>query len=494
MIDKKKVLRIVVYILLAIAILAVVMPVIIGAGYTYPCEDDFSYEAGGRKYASAYGNVLGALVAAYDYYVSWQGTYVPNFLLFFVRAYDRWGMIGLHVIMVTVVLLFVLAIFLLVKTLIKDRLSMLILALAAYVIAFNTSFPGREKEFFYWYTGSLTYALEFSFSCITLALALRLKDEENRKRIYYLAIISSITGFLASGGTLEVTSFNCSWLLLMLILCYKEIPKKKVMVVPFGVSFAGALINACAKGNFVRSNITMGELHYGITDALKDTFLCWENEWNTIFENKLLIVLFFVVFIVCLVCKTEIFKKGISTGKMLLLIPASFAIQYFTAFPVVLGYHGSALIYGRTTYTYELLTKLMILFVIISFAQWLREHIKLTIFVPVGAAALIIMFVIANNNIFNDVSDGFSYNAAKELKDGTIQELYEFRLEVLTLMEQSEKNTDVYLKVPNVPSSVVMYGMGITSDPQGTCNKAAAGYFELNSLAVEYSDEYEFHK
>lgn len=490
--DRKKALHIVYYIILGIAILAVILPVIVSTGYTYPCEDDFGYEAGAKIYAHSYGNFLGALIGAYEYYMNWQGTYVPNFLLYFIRAYDRWGMIGLHLIMISLVLITILAVFLLVQTLIKEKRKVLLILLAVYIIIFNSSKTGQEKEFFYWYTGALTYQLEFALACITLALTVRLKNETRKKHLCFLIIAASITGFIASGGTLEVTSFNCSWLLLALILNYKDVLQKKFLAIPFGVSFVGALINACAKGNFARSHSTMGGLDYGITDALKDTFICWKHEWSSIFENKFLLVLFALIFAACIACKIQIFRKGISTIQMLLIIPAIFLIQYFTAFPVIFGYHGNDLIYSRTTYTYELVVKLMLLFGLICFAQWLREHTKLPQFIPVAASLLLAVYISITNNIGKDIQGGLSYQAAKELCNGKIQELYEFRVHTLALIEESEKGTDVYLKVPGVPPSSIMYGMGLTTDAHSNCNSSAARYYGFNSLRIEYSDEYTF--
>lgn len=267
--------------------------------------------------------------------------------------------------------------------------------------------------------------------------------------------------------------------------------KKKIIVVPFVSAFVGALINACAKGNFARNNMTLHGGTYGIADALRDTMSCWKNEWNVVTGNKFLLVLYVVIFAVCLLCKTQIFAKGISTGKLLLLLPATFAIQYFTAFPVVLGYHGG-LRYARTVYTYELLVKLTILFVVICFAQWLREHVKIKKWIPAGIALVLSVFIIGKYDVISYIPRGLSYNAAKELKNGTLQEMGEFRAKVMETFEQCEKGTDVYILFPDVPSSAVMYGMGLTDDIHSNCNKAAAGYFGFNSLAVDYSDEGKF--
>lgn len=92
MLNNKKQYNLILYVLLIISILTVVMPIIIGAGYTYPCEDDFSFELGGKTMAAAYGNLSGALHGAYGYYTSWQGTYLANFLWHLIRPYDRGGL------------------------------------------------------------------------------------------------------------------------------------------------------------------------------------------------------------------------------------------------------------------------------------------------------------------------------------------------------------------------------------------------------------------
>lgn len=492
MTDKKQIGRVVIYVLLILAILAVIMPIIIGAGYTYPCEDDWSFEMGGKVVSSGRGDFLGALKGTYSYYMTWQGTYLSNFLWYFVRPYDRAGLLGFRVAVIAMCLLFVFAVYFLLKTLAKESMSVLSLALIAYIIAFNTSQNSLEKEFLYWYTGAINYSVGVSLAFITLALTIRLKKEEDKKKIRWMTFIACCTGFLASGCSLEITSVNCSWLLLFLILCVEEIPKKKIITLPFVSAFVGALINAAAPGNFARREATTSGAEYGIADALRDTMICWKNEWNGIFDNKFFIVLLVIAFLVCWVCGTKILDKGISTWKMLLLFPAVFVMQYFTAFPVILGYQSSSLGMYRTVYPYEMLSKLLFLFLTVMFAQWLREHVRLPIWLPCAAALVLSVLIVSRVNVLDNVKLGYSYNVAKELQEGKVQEVGRFREKVLNLLEQCEKGTDVYLRVPGVPASSVTYGMGLTTDQHSLCNSHAAAYFEFNSLAVEYSDEYKF--
>lgn len=473
-------------------ILAVVMPIIIGAGYTYPCEDDFSFELGGKTMADSYGNLEGAVRGAYGYYTSWQGTYFANFLWHLIRPYDRGGLSFFHAVMIFLSLLLVFSIGFAAKALAKENKHALILALAVYILAFNTSSPGLEREFLYWYTGAINYSLPFSLACITLALTLYLRNAETKKKSLLLALTASVTGFLASGCTLEVTAFHCAWLLLMLVLCCQEVLTRKLVMLPFLASFIGALINACAPGNFARSDATGGGLDYGVTSALKDTLTCMRTEWKTITDNPFFILILVLAFLACLLCKMQIFQKGISTLRLLLLLPATFLIQYLTAFPVVFGYHGSDLIYSRTVYTYEFLVKLMLLFLTVAFAQWWNEHVKLSALIPGGIALALIVFLAVTNPLTENIKQGFSYNTGKEWQEGTLKEICQFRKDVLALIEAQEKGSDAVLTVPGVPESVVTYGMGLTTDTNSVCNSHAASYFGLSSLSVDYSDEYTF--
>ena len=68
-----------------IGILCAVVPVIVGCGYTYLCEDDFSFEGGAADAADTYGsNVVAAAHKMVDYYNLNQGTYLFNYLILYL--------------------------------------------------------------------------------------------------------------------------------------------------------------------------------------------------------------------------------------------------------------------------------------------------------------------------------------------------------------------------------------------------------------------------
>jgi voltage-gated potassium channel Kch len=404
--------RWVIFAVLIIAILAVTVPVVIGCNYTYMCEDDFATESGAQDAAAFYGsNFIGALHKVHDYAMTNQGTYVPTFLLHFVRAYSRWGFTGFHAVMILNAVFFILALLLLIKALLKDNYSTLLLLLAATISAFSVVGTDSDKELFFWYTGALTYTLELSLAFITLAFCILFKNTTDPVKRRICLIISMVSGFIASGGSLEVTAPNCAWLLLLLILCRQEVKKQKILIWPFIISFAGALINVLAPGNFVRANNASNAGHVTLADAIRDTFTCYHDETAAIFGSALFVVVLAAVFIICILCRTKIFRNGISNARILLLVPAVFLIQYFTMFPVVFGYHSTSLISLRTTGTYEIVARFMYLFYTVCLAQWCSEHLKtkVTAAVPMVTAAVIAIIVFAaSGSKGQDFTNGFT--------------------------------------------------------------------------------------
>jgi hypothetical protein len=477
------------YAVLIIAILTVTIPVVIGCGYTYLCEDDFSYEAGARDAAEIYGSSFaGAVHKVYNYAMVNQGTYTPTFLLHFIRAYYRWGFTGFHAVMIMNALFYILALFFLIRVLLKDKLSTLIVLLAACIASFNVFRTDGDKELFFWYTGALSYTLEIAFACIALAFCVLSKNETaiRRKRIYLF--LSAAAGFIASGGALEVTALNCAWLLLMLVLYRKEVRTKRILLWPFAVSLLGALINVLAPGNYVRAREASSEGHITLADAIRDTFTCYHDETAFIFGSVLFVAVLAVVFTACMICKTTVFRNGISNTMILLLIPAVFMVQYLTMFPVTFGYHAASLIHMRTTGTYEITARFMYLFYVICLAQWCRAHIRVKA-VPIAAAAVtVIAAFIISGNIEQDFTNGFSCEIMSDYCSGRMKNVFESRKSVMNDLEAADDGTDAVLNVSLRMDFKSMYGMGLTDDINSMCNRSAAGLFHLKSVSITYTD------
>lgn len=76
------------------AVLMLAVPLLIGAGYTYPAADDFIVESGSAYLSESVGPVRGPLYAAWNYFMDWQGAYTTNLFLFTIMPFSRFGLDG----------------------------------------------------------------------------------------------------------------------------------------------------------------------------------------------------------------------------------------------------------------------------------------------------------------------------------------------------------------------------------------------------------------
>lgn len=80
-------------------------------------------------------------------------------------------------------------------------------------------------------------------------------------------------------------------------------------------------------------------------------------------------------------------------------------------------------------------------------------------------------------------------NTGFDLIGGTVQEVFNLRKDVLEALESAEKGTDVYIKMPEIPSTQATYPQGISEDADCQTNKDLAALFHLNSVRVEYGSK-----
>ena len=92
-------------------VLFLAVPLLIGAGYTYPSADDFIIENGSLDLSKYVGPVKGPLYAALNYYKNWQGAYTANLLLFTIMPFTRSGLNGFRILMVLLSLSFLFSLY-----------------------------------------------------------------------------------------------------------------------------------------------------------------------------------------------------------------------------------------------------------------------------------------------------------------------------------------------------------------------------------------------
>lgn len=473
---------------LIIGILMLVMPFVIGSGYTYLCEDDFSFEGGALGAAEKYGQIKGAVYAAHRYYMQAQGTYFANMVWNLVRPYVRWGMPGFHAVMIANMVVFILALCLTIKTICKDKNYSLCVIFLSFLTIWGMSDSYNLQELLFWYTGTVNFTWVLSFSMLTLVLQLKIREEKDKKKQWMLAGISVITALIGSGGALMITAVQCAWLLLVLLLTYDEIKEKKLILFPFVIAFIGALWNTCAPGNFVRVSNLKSE--YAIWNAILDTWRHWKAYAVEIFRNPLFVLILATIFVITISVESKVISRGISNIRMSIIIVSVFATQYLTAFPAILGYQGDGLHNMRTSATYELVTKITFIFMIMCLAQWCRENVVIIHkILPIFVMVMVIFGLFNIQETKNSVKEGYVYNLTKELVNGTIRDVYKVREATLAQLDSASEGEDVVVIVNSIPPNRSMYGMGLMDYPDAFVNISAAGLFRLNSVVVIYKEE-----
>lgn len=501
---------------LTAAILTLAAPLVIGAGYTYPSADDFIVEGGSISLSREFDSFRGPLYAAWNYFMEWQGAYTSNILLFIPMPYTRFGLNGFRFCMVLISLFFVCSLYFMVHAVVEyagtfnqggggrhsrqNRKLFLFAVLLFAALGLPETYIGTEL--FYWYTATAGYLSGISSLFVAIGGLLMANCGKRRKGYY---ICSILFAFLASGASPEVASFVCSWLLLVLLALFlaagaeKEGEKRLGLwdIVPFVSAFAGALINVCAPGTIQRSRATMEEnAVYGVLDAIRDTIGYQKDELREIWRDPLFIALTLIVFVVCLCFEVRVARAGrFRTPIGVLLITGGVAVSHFLCiFPVVLGYHGEGLVNCRTKYVAYLEIRFSILFAVIYLAQYIlqvsreRQDRRLSI----CAAGIVCGFLVCLEGFVllhdrpDELLSGYSFELIRDISNGTVQEIFGLRKEVLEALEAAEEGTDVYLQMPELPSSRVTYSQGITGDTNSQVNVSIARILRLNSVAVEY--------
>lgn len=162
----------------------------------------------------------------------------------------------------------------------------------------------------------------FGFSHVLLA--------ELRKKKWHYAL-AGVFLFLMSGGVLEFVGFGCLLFLMWVCLDWKRRGKINVyMLWSFVVMLFGALINACAPGNFVRQSTSKNVV--GIMGAVFLSLKATLEEAEWLYKNTTFFI--FVLFAFLFGCSLA---RKIKLPTFIMLILGFFLLPIVTIFPIILG-------------------------------------------------------------------------------------------------------------------------------------------------------------
>ncbi len=493
--------------------LILAVPLLIGAGYTYPAADDFINASTAAQWIANLGPVKGPLCAAWNFFMEWEGRYTSNLLIFTILPFNRFGLNGFRIVMVLISFCFVLSLFFMVNAAInfaeaaesegsKHSKWNKKLFLSAVLLFAALGLPGTwiAREITYWYTAALSYLMGINCLFISLGCFLSANCHEKNKGYY---ICSILLAFVAAGYCPQVVSFVCSWLLLaFFVVMLSEKPDRKGLYIlnllPFLASLCGAIINVASPGSLKRSQTTMGEVNYGILDAVKDTFRCYKDEFDQIWSDPVFIALAVILFLACLFFEVRVGggKNGrpVTWYGALLLLAGVLVSNFLCIFPVILGYHGGGLSNERTEYTAQFEIRFSLLFAVIYIAQYIsrivseKSKLRGRLYAACALCGILVCaggFLFLNDNP-EELFSGYAFELTKEISDGTVKEVFCLRKEVLDTLEAAEEGTDVYLQMPPAPATRTTYSQGISTSPEDQVNGSIASLFHLHSVAVEY--------
>ncbi|MBO4456736.1 MAG: hypothetical protein J5802_03380 [Butyrivibrio sp.] len=470
-----------------LGILCTVVPVIVGCGYTYLCEDDFSFEGGAKDVAEEYGSsFLGAAHRMAEYYNTNQGTYLFNFLVHYIRAYSRGDLPGFHLFMILNTVVFCLLLLYLLKLLARDNIAYLGMAFAVFAALFAMKNTAFGMEVFFWYTGSLNFLIELSLAFIAVSgCILYIRDKKTR-----FLVVSTVAAFLASGGSLNIVCASFAWLAAIVIIDRDEFMKNKKIIIPIIGAVVGAFINGIAPGNRVRSDEGLKEGHSTLFDGLRDTFTCIVIEDKELFTSLVFIFMLILLFVICVLFKVKILKEKVTILNLVIVLVGTWVARFFTMFPVSYGYHVDYMANMRTTSSYEIVAKLMYFLAVAVLAQFVSERLEVKAdYAAVGVSALcLLLALILHSGIKNELKCGMSYLVYNDYKTGTLQEAYAAREYVLSALKLAEKDSDAIIYVEPFRKAGSAYGMGLGVDCEEIRNRSAAGLFDLHTVTVIYKE------
>lgn len=482
--------KIIFSILFIVATIAIILPMLYGTMHSVPYSDDYDFEWTSLNAIDEYGNeIKAAIKASLNMYENWEGTYVSDCIIYYIRPYSRWGLKGYQTVMTLNLLFYVFSMMFLFRTLFKKNWHLPYL-MALIMTACITDYWGF-KELFYWYVGAFQYSFNLSFAFLALGFLILLFENDNKGQNILYAIMSCGCGFIASGGSLEIAAANCAVLLLFLVYNVRKLKEKVLIAFPFIVAVINAAISAFAPGNFKRSEGYMENdgISKGIIDAVFDTFTCWVNEHKQILGNYFFILLLVVLFFFIIIGNVIVISDHKLDIKNILLFAVGLVFaEYITAFPVCYGYHSSELTYKRTSYSYRLIASILIIFFVACLAQYVAQEIKKkNISSKIVSTVAIITTVICISGAIGSYKESIHYLLITDSTNGIGAEFYANRVDILDRLSSAEKGSNVYIIEPTTYSNALL-GPGITENKDDYVNQSVSRFFGLNSVVVEFKD------
>lgn len=258
--DRKKLERILINVMFALALIMVAFPLLLIAKYNFPSADDWSYGALGyhalKNGEGLFGVIRAAVVTVKESYVEWEGRFSNAFFaalqpgIWGERYYGIVGWLMIGSIIVSEIYLCSS----LLKKYAKGRGRWLYLPIIVPSLILQLLYNPAPEESFYWYTGAVNYTFVYGLSLILLGLFIKLGSEEYKTGGYFWrAAVACILAVLVGGDNYS-TSLSCLLTLLLLSALFLLSDRRAFYRTWFVTAIVGISLLICvlAPGNMVR--------------------------------------------------------------------------------------------------------------------------------------------------------------------------------------------------------------------------------------------------
>lgn len=454
-----------------------VLPYLIMVWYAVPVADDFTHATDVIRYE---GKGITRIFNMVIYrYMHLQGVFLATALEGGIDPLHRIGFIGINIVLFVAVLITVLAIVGLMKRIClrifpKDIAS--IICALAVVAGFET---GVARELFFWYTGACNYTIPFFIGVLGVICMLCILEQKENKKLIKHIVGASLLGMLASGGTLQNAGYFC-WIYL-LFLGYDIIYRKslKYALIPFLSTFAGALVNAVAPGNYVRKAMSYESI--SVLTAVKYTLIAVWQELCYLFSQTYVPVIFLVIAIVAVIFIHPV-KRGMWNP---VVVSAAMAASWIiSTFPFCYGYASSHL-EERNAATLDWFMVIGIFLFIISIANWCKLK---SVTITQGTIYVTVLLVIMNLGYMQNlvpITDMPSIRCWKEILSGEAAEYHNEWITVFETIEASnEAVVEVWISEEAADRDKVIKHPGMSGNFDNWVNKGVAGFYGKENVRV----------